>query len=91
MMPLPLGTTPHPTDAYNVIVLLTPAKLVVGLKPKLRTWFKHPRELDADESRASKTRSRLRGTLAWFPSVILKGLPQDEKTPPKPTTPALAF
>ncbi|EAU91230.2 lateendosome to vacuole transport-family protein [Coprinopsis cinerea okayama7 len=66
MAPLPLGTNPHPTDAYNVVALLTPTKLVVvGLKPTPKTWFKIPRE--PEEGRLSK--SRMKGTLAWFPSV----------------------
>jgi vacuolar protein sorting-associated protein 8 len=69
MAPLPLGTSPHPTDLYNIVALLTPAKLViVGLKPTPRTWFKCPREV-AEESN-SKSRSRWKGTLAWFPSVL---------------------
>jgi hypothetical protein len=67
MMPLPLGTLPHPTDMYNIVALLTPAKLViVGLKPTPRTWFKCPRESDEK----SKYLSRWRGSLAWFPSIL---------------------
>jgi hypothetical protein len=66
MMPLPLGTAQHPTDAYNIIALLTPVKLVVvGLKPAPRTWFKCQREYDD----GVKSRWRVKGTLAWFPSV----------------------
>lgn len=67
MGPLPLGTTPHPTDAYNLIALLTPVKLViVGLKPTPKTWYRRHRETD-DESRST---SRYKGSLAWFPCVI---------------------
>lgn len=34
MATLPLGTAVHPTDAYQIVALLTPTKLVmVGLKP----------------------------------------------------------
>ncbi|KAI3619052.1 late endosome to vacuole transport-related [Moniliophthora roreri] len=69
MMPLPLGTTSHPTDSYNIIALLTPSKLVVvGLKPSPKTWFKCPRKVDGDMESSSK--SKWRGTLCWFPSVL---------------------
>lgn len=67
MGPLPLGTTSHPTDAYNLVALLTPIKLViVGLKPSPKTWYRRHRENDGDEVSA---KSRFKGTLAWFPSV----------------------
>lgn len=66
--PLPLGTSPHVTDNYQVIALLTPTKLVlVGLRPSPKTWFKCPRGID--EGAASETDSKWKGTLAWFPSV----------------------
>ncbi|TEB37657.1 lateendosome to vacuole transport-family protein [Coprinellus micaceus] len=66
MASLPLGTTPHPTDAYDVVALLTPTKLVVvGLRPTPKTWFKCPRQ--AEERH--QPRSQMKGTIAWFPSV----------------------
>lgn len=68
MAPLPLGTSPHPTDAYNVVALLTPAKLViVGLKPAAKTWLRRTHE-DSNED-APKTRARWKGALSWWPSV----------------------
>ncbi|KAI0745156.1 Golgi CORVET complex core vacuolar protein 8-domain-containing protein [Earliella scabrosa] len=68
MAPLPFGTSVHPTDAYNLIALLTPIKLViVGLKPSPKTWYRRHR--DSDDEVSSK--SRFKGTLAWFPSVSL--------------------
>ncbi|KAJ7497350.1 Golgi CORVET complex core vacuolar protein 8-domain-containing protein [Mycena latifolia] len=68
MMPLPLGVTPHPTDAYNVIALLTPTKLVVvGLKPTPKTWFKCARAVDGVDDPNSN--SRWKGVMAWFPST----------------------
>jgi len=92
MAPLPLGTAPHPTDAYNVVALLTPTKLVViGLKPTPRTWFKCPREID--EGGSWKSRSKWIGTLAWFPSVLApsaNGVASQAQNE-KPTTPVLAF
>ncbi|EIN11934.1 hypothetical protein PUNSTDRAFT_62414 [Punctularia strigosozonata HHB-11173 SS5] len=67
MAPLPLGTGPSPTDAYNVVALLTPMKLViVGLKPSPKTWYRRHR----DEEDGKGNRSRWRGTLAWFPSML---------------------
>ncbi|KZT10814.1 uncharacterized protein LAESUDRAFT_693192, partial [Laetiporus sulphureus 93-53] len=64
--PLPLGTASHPTDQYNLVALLTPIKLViVGLKPSPRTWYRCHRESD-DVS----IKSRFKGTLAWYPSIV---------------------
>jgi len=66
MAPLPLGVLPHPTDAYDVVALLTPTKLVVvGLRPTPKTWFKCPR--DVDEGQLSK--AHMKGAIAWYPSV----------------------
>jgi vacuolar protein sorting-associated protein 8 len=66
MSPLPLGPSPHSTDAYQLIALLTPAKLVVvGLKPTPKTWYRAHREVDDDPAH----KSRMKGVLAWFPSV----------------------
>ena len=67
MAPLPLGTSAHPIEAYSLVALLTPAKLViVGLKPSPRTWFRRHREGGNDMLSGS---SKWRGCLAWFPSV----------------------
>lgn len=73
MAPLPLGTSPHPTDNYNLIALLTPVKLVVvGLRPTPRTWFrKHRPLLDETETEAANATSRWRGCVAWYPSVVM--------------------
>lgn len=69
MAPLPLGTSQHATDTYNIIAMLTPTKLVVvGLKPTPRTWFKCPRQVD--EGGSWKSKSKWIGCLAWFPSVF---------------------
>lgn len=86
MMPLPLGTSPHPTDAYNVVALLTPTKLVVvGLKPTPKTWFKRAR--GDDEQSETKPKSRRKGALSWFPSII----GNDKDHPTVPTTPVLVY
>ncbi|KAJ3548648.1 hypothetical protein NM688_g5266 [Phlebia brevispora] len=75
MAPLPLGTTAHSTDAYHLIALLTPLKLVVvGLKPSPKTWYRRHRPDDE-----STGKSRFKGVLAWFPSVI-------SGSPPPPQT-----
>ena len=66
MAPLPFGTSSHPTDAYNLVAILTPIKLViVGLKPSPKTWYRRHRESEEEVS----SQSRFKGTLAWFPSV----------------------
>ncbi|KAJ6625599.1 Golgi CORVET complex core vacuolar protein 8-domain-containing protein [Mycena sp. CBHHK59/15] len=68
MMPLPLGASPHPTDSYNVIALLTPTKLVVvGLKPTPKTWFKCSRAASGVDQASSK--SKWKGAMAWFPNT----------------------
>jgi hypothetical protein len=65
MYPLPLGTVSHPTDAYQVVAVLTPVKLVVvGLKPTAKTWYRRHRPEDS-----LAPRSRWRGCMAWFPST----------------------
>lgn len=75
MAPLPLGPSPHPTDAYQLIALLTPAKLViVGLKPTPKTWYRAHRDVD-DEGAA---KSRFKGVLAWFPSIASGTIVQPE-------------
>ncbi|KAK0460978.1 Golgi CORVET complex core vacuolar protein 8-domain-containing protein [Desarmillaria tabescens] len=69
MMPLPLGTTSHPTDAYNIVALLTSTKLViVGLKPTPKTWFKCPRVVEQGD--LPRTKPSQKGSLSWFPSVL---------------------
>ncbi|EJD38383.1 hypothetical protein AURDEDRAFT_172626, partial [Auricularia subglabra TFB-10046 SS5] len=61
--PSPVGPAPHPVDAYHVIALLTPSKLVlVGLKPPPRTWHRVRRDEDPN----------MRGCPAWFPSTTLQ-------------------
>lgn len=96
MAPLPLGTTPHSTDAYNIVALLTPAKLViVGLKPSAKTWLKRPREGEEEGPR----KSRWKGTLAWWPSVlpVVAKTALDTQTAPNgsdlstPSTPMLVY
>ncbi|KAJ7045563.1 Golgi CORVET complex core vacuolar protein 8-domain-containing protein [Mycena alexandri] len=98
MMPLPLGVTPHSTDAYNVIALLTPTKLVVvGLKPTPKTWFKCARPVDGADDPNSK--SRWKGAMAWFPSspavgtAPANGVNGNGKAPPavEPSAPVLAY
>ncbi|KAF8309432.1 hypothetical protein DL93DRAFT_2085708 [Clavulina sp. PMI_390] len=64
---LPIASSPHPTDAFNIIALLTPLKLViVGLKPSPRTWFRRHRGQDDEDEDGQ---AMWRGCLAWFPSV----------------------
>ncbi|KDR75858.1 hypothetical protein GALMADRAFT_97807 [Galerina marginata CBS 339.88] len=94
MAPLPLGTTPHPTDGYNTVALLTPTKLViVGLKPTPRTWFKCPREID--EGGSWKSRSKWIGSLAWFPSILRPSVAaagiELSSTSDQPTVPLLVY
>ncbi|KAF8070487.1 Golgi CORVET complex core vacuolar protein 8-domain-containing protein [Lyophyllum atratum] len=97
-MPLPLGTSAHATDHYNVVAMLTPTKLVVvGLKPTPRTWFKCPRK--ADEGGTLRSKSKTRGTLAWYPSVLPpstksdtdKDLATNDQGKSLPTTPILVY
>ena len=74
MMPLPLGASAHPTDAYNLVALLTPVKLVVvGLKPSPKTWYRRHRDTDD-----GSPKSRFKGVLAWYPSALPTGVAQPE-------------
>lgn len=73
MMALPIATSPYPTDAFNIIALLTPLKLViVGLKPSPNTWYRRHRSQDDDYVE----QSTWRGCLAWFPSTPKDGSSQ---------------
>lgn len=79
MAPLPLGTSPHVTDNYNLVAMLTPTKLVVvGLKPSPKTWFKISRGLE--EGGAWRSQTKWRGTVAWFPSVFQEPNPRLDTT-----------
>jgi hypothetical protein len=95
MAPLPLGTSPHVTDKYNLVAMLTPTKMVVvGLKPSPKTWFKIARGLD--EGGPWRSQTKWRGTLVWFPSIFsgsnsadVGDRSKEEQGPP--TAPVLAF
>ncbi|KAL4073879.1 Golgi CORVET complex core vacuolar protein 8-domain-containing protein [Scleroderma citrinum] len=83
---LPLGTAPHPTDAYQLVALLTPSKLViVGLRPTPKTWLKRLREDPPDATPSD----RRRGALAWFPSTKLE--PATKDAIGEPTAPTIAY
>lgn len=85
MAPLPLGTVPHPTDAYNVTALLTAAKLViVGLKPSPKTWYRKHRDEDDEPPTGGKT--KFRAALAWFPSVVVVPSDASVSADAKPAT-----
>lgn len=80
MAPLPLGTTPHPTDEYNVVAMITAAKLVIiGLKPSPKTWYRRHRDGSAEQTGKSK----FRAAMAWFPSVVATGAAKFEAIPSK--------
>ncbi|KAF9227315.1 hypothetical protein BS17DRAFT_775267 [Gyrodon lividus] len=86
MATLPLGIAAHPTDAYQIVALLTTTKLVmVGLKPSPKTWLKRARD-DGTESTSLDWR---RGTLAWFPSI--KGAQGPKETVAHSAHPTLAY
>jgi hypothetical protein len=97
MAPLPLGTVPHPTDAYNVTAILTAAKLViVGLKPSPKTWYRRHRNEDDEQTGKAK----FRAALAWFPSIVpnasgpgnASSAKEGGTQPsPPPTTPMLVY
>ena len=73
MSPLPLGPNQHSTDAFNLVVLITSAKLIIaGLKPKPRTWW---RALYKDQ-KEDGTESAV-GSCAWYPSTLLDGKEYD--------------
>jgi hypothetical protein len=99
MASLPLGTNVHPTDAYNVIALLTPVKLViVALKPSAKTWLRKRRLDDRyaaiEVGGKERLETKMAGCMAWFPSVSIKN---DENGEPgkgdivKTTLPTLVY
>ncbi|KAG0140880.1 hypothetical protein CROQUDRAFT_99492 [Cronartium quercuum f. sp. fusiforme G11] len=82
--PLPLGPSPHATDAHSLVALLTPAKLIiVGLKPSARTWWRSMREVLAPEEIDAG------GSLCWFPSTPTPTPDRTQK--PHAMDPLLAF
>lgn len=83
---LPLGTAAHPTDAYQLIAMLTPSKLVVvGMRPTPKTWLKRLREAPLDTTPSD----RRRGALAWFPSTKLDPDAKDDVSNSNP--PIIAY
>ncbi|CAE6424783.1 unnamed protein product [Rhizoctonia solani] len=85
---LPLGTTQHSTDPYQIQALITPSKLiVVGFKPSPKTWFRRH-----NPNQGSKNEP----LLAWFPAHIASGDTAKQVNPgrgkPGPTTsPVLVY
>ncbi|KAF8608683.1 hypothetical protein BDV93DRAFT_465614 [Ceratobasidium sp. AG-I] len=87
---LPLATTPHPTDTYQIQALITSAKLiVVGLKPNPKTWFRR-------HNPSSNHDTGTEPLLAWFPAYA----PSDDNTKQsgkkatlkeKPASPVLVY
>ncbi|KAH7914153.1 Golgi CORVET complex core vacuolar protein 8-domain-containing protein [Hygrophoropsis aurantiaca] len=77
MQTLPLGPSLHSTDAYQLVALLTPSKLViVGLKPTPKTWLKRMRN---EDTHSPQTKNRRCGALSWFPSVPVETHVQESK------------
>ena len=98
MASLPLGTNVHPTDAYNIIALLTPVKLViVALKPTAKTWLRKRRLDDryaaVEASGKERLETKMAGCIAWFPSVSIKedGNGEINSAGTKATLPTLAY
>ncbi|KAL1925581.1 uncharacterized protein VTP21DRAFT_464 [Calcarisporiella thermophila] len=73
---LPLGQAPHATDQHHLMAILTPYKLVVvGLRPRPRTYFRQIRLKSKLGSHNDRTQgdantspsNALSGCLSWFP------------------------
>lgn len=59
-MPLPVGTTDHPSNAHRFVALLLSDKLLlIGLQPSARTWY-----------RSTVPESCQTAALAWFPAIV---------------------
>ncbi|KAM0789534.1 hypothetical protein ACM66B_000349 [Microbotryomycetes sp. NB124-2] len=97
MAALPLGPGSHPSDSHSLIALITPTKLVVvGLKPKPRTWWRAmPRKDNFDTRRNQGQDFAQMGVLTWLPSVAREtdaaGRGGEEKLVPPGDDPLLAF
>ncbi|KAG8824058.1 Vacuolar protein sorting-associated protein 8, partial [Serendipita sp. 399] len=73
MTPLPLGSVPNPTDAYNITAIITPIKLViVALKPTPKTWFRKRRAEDRYTALVNEIHLDHSACLAWYPSISVK-------------------
>ncbi|CAE6416364.1 unnamed protein product [Rhizoctonia solani] len=85
---LPLGTTQHSTDGYQIQALITPSKLiVVGFKPSPKTWFRRHNPSQG---------SRNEPLLAWFPAYtasadIAKQINPGRGKPGPTTAPVLVY
>jgi hypothetical protein len=71
--PLPLGTIPHPTDAYNIVAIITSFKLViVALKPSPKTWLRKRRVEDRYAAVVNGAAVTPAACIAWYPAVTVK-------------------
>ncbi|KAK4054695.1 hypothetical protein OIO90_003507 [Microbotryomycetes sp. JL221] len=100
MAALPLGSGTHASDPLSLIALLTPTKLViVGLKPKPRTWWRALPSKDGAQAQVSSGRDfATSGFLAWCPSLAredqastFKTDEEAEQPTPPGEDPVLAF
>ncbi|CAG8483775.1 10453_t:CDS:10, partial [Paraglomus occultum] len=87
LAPLPLGQSPHGSEAFGLVAMLTPFKMIiVSIKPTVQTQYKCPRpKHTVSDSHGPKS---LSGCLAWFPAVKTRLNPDSSFID---TDPLLAF
>ncbi|GES89751.1 golgi complex component [Rhizophagus clarus] len=87
LSPLPLGQTPHGSESFGLVAMLTPYKMIiVSTKPTPQTQYKclKPKNVSTDSS----TSKSVAGCLAWFPADKFQ---LNNDTPFEHTDPLLAF
>ncbi|POG71025.1 Golgi CORVET complex core vacuolar protein 8-domain-containing protein [Rhizophagus irregularis DAOM 181602=DAOM 197198] len=87
LSPLPLGQTPHGSESFGLVAMLTPYKMIiVSTKPTPQTQYKYlkPKNVSTDSS----TSKSIAGCLAWFPADKFQ---LNDDSPTEYTDPLLAF
>ncbi|RIA88126.1 Golgi CORVET complex core vacuolar protein 8-domain-containing protein [Glomus cerebriforme] len=87
LAPLPLGQTPHGSEGFGLVAMLTPYKMIiVSTKPTAQTQYKclKPKNVSTESS----TSKSISGCLAWFPAIKFQ---LNDDTPIEHTDPLLAF
>ncbi|CAG8447350.1 141_t:CDS:10 [Funneliformis mosseae] len=86
LAPLPLGQSPHGSEGFGLVAMLTPYKMIiVSTKPTAQTQYKYlkPKNVSVDSSSKS-----IAGCLAWYPAAKFQ---LNNDAPIEHSDPLLAF
>ncbi|CAG8450618.1 11124_t:CDS:10 [Ambispora leptoticha] len=68
LAPLPLGQSPHGSEGFGLVAMLTPYKMtIVSTKPTIQQQYKYTKPRYLPDSTKS-----ISGCLAWYPAVKVK-------------------